>query len=191
MYKTQDKNRLEEFKNFLKESIVDDEEGKYVWDFYYKHLCIDDLNTYLRSKTNGSVVEVGYGNFNSSVVFVVDSLSNTKYTEFLRKLFVKLKIDFYSIYFTSYNKTDVMYEANNKQTLNSELKCIAPKVVFTIGEYDLDKSLNVMEVNKDNMDKMLALYNRDDITEVEQEELIVRKKLVWNQIKFIIKYHIS
>ena len=189
MYKSQNKEALNNFKEFLKDNVEDDQ-AQYGWSFFYKHLFVDDLNKYVRLKSNNAVIEVGYGDFNSSVAFVLNSMTDSKYIGFLRPLLDKLNMDFNNIYFTSYTKTNVFNKELFDEAIGLELKCIAPQIVFTIGDYGIQENgFEVVIVDKENMDKMLELSAKEGINEAETQELIERKKVLWQQIKLIIKYY--
>lgn len=190
IYKSQEKEALAEFKQYLKEA-TDMDEAMYAWTFYNKHLYIDDLNTYLRLKIN-KVIETGYGNYNSNIVIVLKSLEDKRYINFFKSLFANLHMDYNNFYFTSYNKHVVNYTQVYDEVINLELKAIAPEVVFTVGEYNIQENgFKVISLDKENFDKMLELSSKENLSEEETQELSDRKKAVWSQLKYIVKYYIN
>lgn len=188
IYKSQQKESLEEFKDYLKDG-VDVEEARYAWNYFNKHLYIDDLNTYLRLKLN-KAVEVSYGDYNADIAFVLKSMGDSRHVEFFKTMFSKLNMDFNDIYFTSYSKHTVLYKEAYDEVIALELKAIKPKIVYSIGDYNIQANdFELVVIDRNNFDRMLDLSERTDLTEPETTELSELKKTLWSQIKSIIKYY--
>lgn len=189
MYKTDDPNFLGDFKTYLKEN-VDGEEVSYDWKFFTKNQYMDDLNTYTRTKLKNTPVVVGFGDYNSPIVFVLDSLNDKKYLDYFREIFPKIGVDFNNIYFTSYHKSDVIYDTLYDEVLKLELKTLAPKLVFFIGDFLVTaEGFECVQINKDNFDRLMVLNNKKDISETDKSELNDRKRTIWNEIKRLLKYN--
>lgn len=189
-YKSEDTTMLNEFKQTLKEN-VDNNQVEYGYNFFLKHFFIEDLNKYVRLKTN-EVVEVSFGNYNSSIIFVLNSMTQYNYVVFLRNFMKneKINIDFNEVYFTSYKKTKTDNIALYDEVINLEISCIKPKVIYTIGEYKIKEgNYKVVILDKENMDKMFLLMDKKSLDEIETKELKTRKVNLWTKIMSINNYY--
>jgi hypothetical protein len=187
-YKSQDKELLTEFKGYLK-AEVDQKEAEETWRFYNKHLYVNDLYKYLRTRI-GQVIETGYGNYNASIVFVLRSLEDKKYIDFFKTLFGNIKVDFNEFFFTSFQKHTINYDQVYKEVIGLELKALAPQLVYTVGDFGVQADgFELQVLDKENFDRMLELMDKEARTDEENTELNTRKSTLWNQLKYIIKYY--
>lgn len=129
-----------------------------------------------------------FGNCNSNVLYVIDFKStNDEFMEIIKQFYKNNNLDFYSCYYTSYNKTPK--KELNDIILNKEIEIIKPNkiIFFGVDDYKYNGKINNMRALLDDMNIILKGY-KDEEYKKENKELYqkTRAKII-NIFKFAFK----
>lgn len=185
MMENKSDEELQEFKTYIKTNCEDTEEVKNVWLFYNKHVYLSNLYKYVRAKINNTIV-TGYGNYNANIVIVLNS-PNKRIINFFKSLFQNLHLDFNNVFVTYYQKSRLQCKNIYDKVLNMEISTIKPKIIYTIGKFDVRGNRCLFDIDKFN--RMLELIDKENKSDEEIAELNLNKAEAWNKLKYIMNYY--
>lgn len=162
---------------------LDDISRRSCYNYFTKSETIESLLDIIRAKMD--VCLEPYGNFNARVVYIVDfNKTNDPILELIKKFYSLNNSDFYSLYFTPYNKTKV--DAINQKILAKELEVIQPNRVIILGDFAPNTPASVMSLSCKELDILLSCMADESVAKENEAAFNDVKEKFKSIIKFSI-----
>lgn len=184
MYRSADKKKIDDFREYCKNNKLDDAANAY--RNYIVNLYINDLYSYMREKT-GETVKVSYGNCTADVVILMPD-EDRDAIKLSKMICSKIKVDYYDTYIAITNKVSNNHQKLNTEILLRELKIIKPKVIINFDKYFSSNDYNVVNLDINNYIDATKLSAKENKTEEENKIIEKFKTTLITNIKQIYAY---
>ena len=180
-----DRELIDKTRTYLKSIPIPSDEKNSVMDFCKKETYRQNLMQAMISEVGDIPVSFGYGNVNANICFVFDN-QNTLFVmkPLIQKLLARLKTEFWTLYTTFINKTEVEYP-NKIDLLVKEISAVKPQVIYFFCNDDKD----IVEFKKMCINNGIAvpkhyLVPMDKLVQDDAESY----KELWKIFRYMINY---
>lgn len=176
---------LDKIRQYLLSLSISGEDKRYSMDFCKKTEYLNSLRDTAIKNTH-SVIHTGYGNVNSQICFITNNeimLDTIK--PLLQNIFDNFRINFWDIYCTFINKTDIEFHGKYSYVIN-EMYAIKPQVIYVFDNNDIEYNSLMTEINSSSI-KLTPKIFYIDIKKLGDSSEETRTEL-WKYFKYIINY---
>lgn len=154
---------------------------------FRRRIYIDDLNTYLRSKTK-QVIDVGIGSLDSKAAIVLEN-KDPGQIAFYRDWMLQKGVRISDIYVTFLRKGEGDFMSDYQTVLQREISLFKENCII-INHTKENFEGYVKNVDNEAFKTMLELNGRKDLTDAERETLLELKKAYWVNVREIMNYRV-
>lgn len=190
MYNLDNKDNIQKWSDYCFNNYNQNEANEYL-SLYMKTMYSLDIGNLIINKIHPNFVDNAYGNYNSKLLVLLDH-KDKQIIDTLDDIFKKVfNKEVYEFCFTFYNKVRldnnlISNGINNLflYALNKEIKAFNPMFILNFSDKCVD-TLNkeVFNYDKTKIERLSKLYNEDDLSDNDKDELLLYKKELWKLLK--------
>ena len=152
---------------------------------FKRRIYVDDLNAYLRAKTN-QVVDVGVGSLDGQIILVLPK-RDPRHLAFYRDWMATKNLCLSDIYVTFLSRGSDEYLAEYQGVLAREVALFSSKGIV-LNHTEESFPGNVRKISHPDFEEMLALSESKDRTPEQDERLLTLKRQYWRAVREILNY---